>query len=197
MKYTVKNRFNGDVIFDIEAESFSEAIEKHLAGDANLRDANLRDANLRDANLRGADLRDANLRGADLRGANLRGADLSDANLRGANLRDANLRGADLRGAPFAIPNIHQKIYESASIDGALDMGSWHTCQTTHCRAGWAVHLAGDAGRSLEFILGTPTAAAYIYMASDPKLEKIPDFYTNNDAALADMKRLAELEADS
>ena len=41
----------------------------------------------------------------------------------------------------------------------------------------------------------TPAAAALIYLASDPKIEKIPNFYCGNDEALADMKRLAELEA--
>jgi hypothetical protein len=77
-------------------------------------------------------------------------------------------------------------------------MGSWHAtdaCGTTHCRAGWVIHLAGDGGRALEYVMGTPAAAAVIYMASDPTLEKVPDFYCGNDAALDDMKRLAEAEA--
>lgn len=74
-------------------------------------------------------------------------------------------------------------------------MGSWHTCETTHCRAGWVVTLAGEAGAAMEFCMGTPAAAALIYLKSDPKLEKIPDFYTNNETALTDMKRLAELES--
>jgi hypothetical protein len=43
----------------------------------------------------------------------------------------------------------------------------------------------------MEFCLGTPAAAALIYQASDPKLEKIPDFYATNEAALEDMWRLA------
>jgi len=77
-------------------------------------------------------------------------------------------------------------------------MGSWHAtdaCGTTHCRAGWVIALAGDGGRALEWALGTPAAAAIIYIASDPKLERIPDFYCDNETALADMKRLSEAEA--
>ena len=35
-----------------------------------------------------------------------------------------------------------------------------------------------------------------IYVKSDPSLEKVPNFYANKEDALADMKRLAELEAD-
>ena len=96
------------------------------------------------------------------------------------------------------IPNIHQAVYEAASAPGKLDMTNWHSetaCGTAHCRAGWVVTLAGDAGKAMEFCMGTPAAAALIYLASDPKIERIPDFYCSNEAALADMKRLAEFEA--
>jgi hypothetical protein len=162
---------------------------------AYLRDADLSGANLRGANLRGANLRGANLSGADLRGANLRDADLSGANLRGANLRGANLRGANLRDCPVKIQGIHSAVYAAASKPQALDMGNWHTCDTTHCRAGWVVALAGEGGRALEWAYGTPSAAALIYMASDPSLERIPDFYCGNVDALEDMRRLADAES--
>ena len=74
-------------------------------------------------------------------------------------------------------------------------MGSWHKCETTHCRAGWVTTLAGEAGAAMEYCLGTSAAAALIYLKSDPSLERIPDFHCENDEALADMKRLAEMEA--
>ena len=185
--------------------------------DADLRDADLRDADLRGADLRDADLSDADLRGAVLRGAvlsgaDLRGADLSDADLSdavlsgavlsGADLRGANLSDADLRGAVLPdwlpkIPSIHSKVYEAASREGALDMSTWHRtgyCGTTHCRAGHVVVLAGEGGRVLEGVYGTAAAAAMIYAASDPKLERTPSFYTDNATALADMKALADAE---
>ena len=165
--------------------------------DAVLSDADLRGADLRGADLRGADLRDAVLSGAVLRGADLRGADLRGAVLRGAVLRDAVLRDAVLRGVP-RITNIHQSIYAAASAENALDMSTWHAtdaCGTTHCRAGWVINLAGEGGRALEWALGTPAAAAIIYVASDPSLERVPDFHCGNEEALADMKRLADLEA--
>jgi hypothetical protein len=130
---------------------------------------------------------------ADLSGAVLSGADLRGAVLRGAVLRDADLSGADLRACPVTIPDIHRAVYEAASQPEALDMGLWH-CGTSHCRAGWVVTLAGEGGRALEWALGTAAAAALIYQASDPTLERIPDFYCGNDAALADMKRLAGVE---
>ena len=136
----------------------------------------------------------ANLCGANLRGANLCDANLCDANLRGANLRDAILSDANLCGVPV-IENIHQTVYEHASKPNALDMGSWHRCETTHCRAGWVTTLAGAGGAAMEFAFGPSYAAALIYMASDPSLEKIPDFHASNEDALADMKRLADQAA--
>lgn len=88
------------------------------------------------------------------------------------------------------------EVVKAASQPEALDMGSWHgSCGTTHCRAGWVIAKAGAGGKALEWAMGTPAAAAIIYMASDPKLEKVPDFYTDNETALADMERLAEAEA--
>ena len=116
------------------------------------------------------------------------GADLSDADLSGADLSDAVL--AD---CPVKIPDIHKAVYAAASAPGALNMRDWH-CGTAHCRAGWVVTLAGDAGKALEWAMGTPAAAAMIYMASDPALEKVPNFYDTNEGALADMARLAGVE---
>ncbi|HGF4019661.1 TPA: pentapeptide repeat-containing protein, partial [Burkholderia cenocepacia] len=117
--------------------------------------------------------------------------------LRGSDLRGSDLRGSDLSGVP-KIPNIHQAVFAAASQPCALDMGQWHACETTHCRAGWVVTLAGDGGKALEWAMGTSTAATLIYLASDPerwKNERLPDFYCGNDDALADMKRMAEEEA--
>jgi uncharacterized protein YjbI with pentapeptide repeats len=169
-----------------------QAVQR-IARDRSLNEADLSGANLRGADLNGADLREAGLSGADLRGADLREADLSGANLRGADLNGADLRGAHLSGVPF-VKNIHQMIYAAASQEGALNMSTWHSCETTHCRAGWVVTLAGAGGAALERAMGTPAAAAIIYMRSDPKLERVPNFYASNTDALADMKRLAELE---
>ena len=143
----------------------------------------------------GANLRGADLYGADLSSTDLRGVDLIGADLIGADLTGADLYGAKLPEGVPVIPDIHRAVYAAASKDGALDMGKWHTCETTHCRAGWVIVLAGEAGKALEKKLGTPAAAALIYYASDPKLERVPDFYDSDKDALADMKRLAEREA--
>jgi len=220
MLYQIKNWITGKIIFEKDFDSFKLAVEAAVSAEVSLRCADLRRADLRSADLRRADLRSADLRRADLSGAVLSGAVLSGADLSGADLsgavlsgavlsgavlrsavlrsavlRSADLSGADqLKGVPV-IENIHQRVYEAASAEGALNMGNWHSCETTHCRAGWVTHLAGPAGAAMEWALSTASAAAMIYLASDRDLEKIPDFYTSNEKALEDMKRLAELEA--
>jgi hypothetical protein len=72
-------------------------------------------------------------------------------------------------------------------------MGSWHSCNTTHCRAGWVVHLAGEAGYALERFHNTPLAAQLIYRESGFLINP-SRFYDNGADAMVDMKRLAETE---
>jgi hypothetical protein len=174
-----------------------------LAG-AKLRGRNLREVDLRHAILRGADLSDTDLRDADLSGADLAGTDLSGAVLRGAVLRETDLRTADLYGADLSgadlsgavlgsvpvIPAIDASILAAIEAGGRLETAAWHTCQTTHCRAGWAIKLAGPAGEALEEALGAAIAGTFIYAASRPGLP-IPDFYASNSEALADLARAA------
>jgi uncharacterized protein YjbI with pentapeptide repeats len=186
------------------------------------RGANLADADLAGADLAGADLAGANLAGADLADANLAGAnlaraDLAGAYLAGANLADANLAGADLAGAYLAdayladayladaakfrerfpevpvVEALDAKILSAINVEGcALDMSSWHKCETTHCRAGWAVTLAGKEGADLEAKYGPEDAGRRIYLASTGY---VPNFFASNDAALADIKARAEKQS--
>ena len=68
-------------------------------------------------------------------------------------------------------------------------MSAWHTCQTTHCRAGWAIHLAGETGATLEKQVGSCAAGALIYQAS---AGYVPNFYATDATALADMRSHAQ-----
>jgi uncharacterized protein YjbI with pentapeptide repeats len=111
-------------------------------------------------------------------------ADLDGANLSGADLYGANLSGAEYRDAPL-VRNLDRKILRAIeSGEGSLYMGTWHSCETTHCRAGWAVALAGKAGRDLEIKIGTAAAGALIYQRSTGR---IPNFYASDEDALADI----------
>ena len=172
--------------------SGKRAIMRH----ANLNGADLSGDDLRHADMSGADLRWANLSRANMSRANLRHADMSMANLSGANLRHADMSGADLRGAvglPTApvIPNIDSAILARIDAGGGLAMSRWHSCDTTHCRGGWAIHLAGKVGAALEDTLGTGVAAALIYAASRPT-QRVPDFFARDKTALADMREYAD-----
>lgn len=88
------------------------------------------------------------------------------------------------------IENIHRKIFEAVSKPSALSMDAYHTCNTTHCRAGWIVHLAGDAGYALELFHNAELAAMLIYKASGYEINPAR-FYDSNKAAMKHMRELA------
>ena len=114
MKYAIKHRFTGAVLYEADIPDDTPsgmqcrvALEKATTARAYLTGANLADANLAVAYLTGANLADANLTGANLADANLAranlaGAYLADANLARAYLADANLTDANLAGAYLA-----------------------------------------------------------------------------------------------
>ena len=182
MKFDVLNRFTGNVKFTAEIDCEQDTPRSLKLGLA----------------VQWAVKTEADLTEADLTCANLTCVNLTCANLTEANLTWANLTEADLTWADWVpkIKNIHQTVYEAASKPKALEMADWHTCETTHCRAGWVVHLAGNAGRVMEGVYGTGSAAALIYMVSDPSMKRVPNWTDTNENALADMKRLAELEKE-
>jgi Pentapeptide repeats (8 copies) len=173
---------------------------------ADLFGADLFGAELSRAELSRADLSRADLFGADLSGADLSGADLSRADLFGADLFGADLSGADLSRADLSraykieekdipvILNIDDTILAAIESGGTLDMSDWHGsdgwCGTTHCRAGWAVHLAGQQGKALEDKYGTQRAGALIYRASRPG-KPTPWFFAPDDKAMEDIRRCA------
>ncbi|MGH7057982.1 MAG: hypothetical protein ACREFZ_08890 [Acetobacteraceae bacterium] len=101
----------------------------------------------------------------------------------------------DELGQPPApcVENIHSAVYVAACRPDALDMGRWH-CGTTHCRAGLIVTLAGEAGAKLARFHNTELAARLIYRASGYAIHPAR-FYDGNQAALDDMRKLAEGEA--
>ena len=174
--FTIKNGYMGDDLFECILPEYlkgkqcslrlGEAVKIAIKEGANLRRAHLEWADLAGADLAGANLRRANLAGANLEGVNLVGVNLEGVNLVGANLAGANLvgvefEGANLEGAKLDY-NIQQGLLEQiAEIvienPNKLEMSSWHTCETTHCLAGWACHLNNTA-KELEKTHGTQIA---------------------------------------
>ena len=123
------------------------------------------------ANLRGADLSEANLSGSYLRGACLNGADLRRSNLRGA---------IGLPIAADARQRLRAVAMAALADRNALRMISWHTCETTHCIAGWAIHQAGEPGRILEALHG-PELAGRMLLGHEAAMH----FHDDDDAAKA------------
>jgi hypothetical protein len=125
----------------------------------------------------------ANLTGADLTGADLSGANLTRAYLTGANLTRADLSGANLSGViglkiAADAPARLLAVARAALQPGALYMNDWHTCETTHCISGWAVHLAGEVGCVLETAVGVHMAGLYLL-----GVEAAGHFYDTNKEA--------------
>ena len=193
----IKSRFNGSVLFEGKFGSLKLCVEAAVEAGANLAGADLAGAYLARAYLAGANLAGANLAGAYLADANLAGAYLADANLAGAYLADANLASA-LKIKPEEIPiipNIDAAIEAEIDAGGVLDMSSWHGiddhwCGTTHCRAGWAVHIAGEKGKALQDKVGPQMAGTLIYHASRPG-QPAPHFFASTNEALADIRKCA------
>ena len=143
-------------------------------GGAEMSGADLDGADLGGAELDGADLSDADLRRASLFRGSLVGANLRDANLRCADLRFADLRKSCLNGAELKRAKMCGVLGLSIAADApqrllavaraalaqesALDMETWHRCETTHCIAGWGIHLAGEKGQELESLYGPALA---------------------------------------
>ena len=96
MKFKIKNRWNGSVIYTAEIECDEGAPYAVKLGLA-VRDAVLTDAVLTDADLRNAVLRNADLTNAVLTNAVLTDAVLTNAVLTGADLRNATGNMREIR----------------------------------------------------------------------------------------------------
>jgi hypothetical protein len=82
---------------------------------------------------------------------------------RGADLRCADLSGAKIGNELIptdeqAAPLLAEVAAAALACDDALNMSTWHTCETTHCIAGWAIKLAGERGAALEAEYGSQSA---------------------------------------
>lgn len=166
------------------------------------------DVDLSNSDFSGADFEDARLCDTNFTGADLTSANFTDVVLHNCDFTNANLTGADfntkyLTGSIFTnvilddtvipvIPNIDATILSVITTQN-FSMDHWHRnmrCGTTHCRAGWAITLTGEAGKCLEAAYGPAMAGALIYGASRPG-QPTPNFFATNVDAIADMRRSA------
>jgi hypothetical protein len=126
MKFEIKHKITGSVLFSIETSSWKLAVEAAIKSKTNLSYADLRSANLRYADLSSANLSSANLSSANLSYADLSSADLRYADLRYANLSYADLSSADLRYADLRYADLISANLSSANLSSAnLDFSCW------------------------------------------------------------------------
>jgi hypothetical protein len=92
-----------------------------------------------------------------------------------------SVKGRDLPPADVARARLIE-VAKAALQPGALEMKCWYSesggCGTTHCVAGWAVHLAGAEGYALEADVSQPAAGNILLGAEASGL-----FYLSNDKA--------------
>jgi hypothetical protein len=93
--------------------------------------------------------------------------------------------------ASLKVANFHQRIWKACSKPGALDMSSYHTCKTTHCRAGWAVILT--RAQDLEKKTSPLFAGLIAYRANGMDISPV-EFFDKRSEAMEKMLILAERE---
>jgi len=143
MKFKIKNRFSGNVMFSLNTKSFKLCVEVAVEtrtdlSEADLSGTDLSGANLSGATLSGTDLFWANLSGADLSGANLSGTDLSGANLYRTNFYRTNLSETDLSGTNLSGTNLSGATLSGTDLSGAdlseADLSEANLSGTDLCR---------------------------------------------------------------
>jgi hypothetical protein len=116
--------------------------------------------------------------------------------------------GIDRATSPLVVPNIDAAMLASIERNAAankngLKMSGWHGadcdetnwCETTHCRAGYAICLVGKAGFDLERKVGSEVAGQMIYAASRPDMP-LPDFHASDKDAMDDIRACAAEQAE-
>lgn len=139
-------------------------------------------------------LRHVTIKHTNLFGVEMARVDMSDVTLRDTGMEGVAMTDVTFEGIPLpVVPNIDKVILDLIEKNLAhLDMNTWHSkCGTAHCRAGFAVKLAGKAGTYLELQVGTYLAGCFVYGGSRPGIP-IPDFFESTKEALASIKEDAE-----
>jgi uncharacterized protein YjbI with pentapeptide repeats len=189
MKIQIISIKNGRVLFERTAEdnTFIDTVKAALECGVSLRHADFRNAFFRNADFSNADFKHADFSNADLHNIDFSNAKLQGANMKGATLRSVKMNNATFGGgaegqAPTfdftPDPYLPRKVAQAVLLNPeSLQMHHWHLCETTHCLAGWAIHLSGAAGYALESAT-SPSVAGMMLMPSAAHL-----FYTDIDSA--------------
>ena len=205
----------GKVLYQAEVATLRDAVVRAVVEKVSLARANLDGANLDGASLDGANLDGARMAQVQIDYAAKQGArnvpttpvsstpaaSVTETTQATSSDHEARRRARIASRAESArwyrerhpevpvVADLDVKVRDAISAPGhELNMGDWHSCETTHCRGGWAIHLAGKAGYELEEKVGVQQAARMIYRASTGRS---PHFYATTERARADIERCA------
>jgi uncharacterized protein YjbI with pentapeptide repeats len=120
-QFQIRNRFSGVVIHEGHARSIAGLLERAVAQEMDLSEADLRGLDLSRGRFSGARLSRADLSKtilirADLTGAQLSGAELLSADLFGSVLFKANLAGTNLSDANLSMSNAAWSFLQDANL---------------------------------------------------------------------------------
>jgi hypothetical protein len=202
IKVDIKHRFDGRVLYSGEVPDgivnpLRVVLLQAIAARAYLAGADLAGANLAGADLAGANLAGANLAGAIAVPSSTEKADPPEPYVRATTPEQQRARAAAraerYRKRNPEVPVVEQLDAKILAVIEAkpesFEMGQWHSaCGTSHCRAGWAITLAGEQGKKLEEEHGPHLAGRMIYLASTGRS---PHFFATNERALEDIRACA------
>ena len=145
----------------ITTQAELDALPRPINANLDLRGWTDRDMDFWRATVKGyVDFRGATVEGyVYFGGATVGGdVDFGGATVKGdVDFREATVKGEKFRPLSERTALLEKVAQAALESPESLDNSNWHTCATTHCIAGWAVHLA-DGGYELEKRVGPRTA---------------------------------------
>jgi hypothetical protein len=116
-----------------------------------------------------ASLKDSTFKYSTIYHSNFKTSDCTNCNFKNAHLHSINFKQTTLKNSNFEnitgikiVSDTQQRLIavakDALASKDTLQMDLWHTCNTTHCIAGWAIHHAGEIGYCMENEIGAPIA---------------------------------------
>ena len=103
-----------------------------------------------------------------------------------ANARETVIYIIDLLGEQLEnIENIDNKVLSILEKEeNELNMSAWHTCDTTHCRAGWEITIHPQ-GKELEKYFGSWMAGTIVHNKSH---DNFVDYFASEDEVMEELR---------
>ena len=95
------------------------------------------------------------------------------------------------------LKNLNSEVLASVLSNGnKLEMELVHVCKTTHCRAGWTIHVCGKQGYQLEKECENWEEAASLILKANYPDRDLPSFYSSNENGMLRLLEDAKYDYD-